>query len=48
MAQARARAFCCRAGGVVPQSAIVKGAKLAWKTTWMAMMQELAPQEDGG
>ncbi|CAM9160868.1 unnamed protein product [Choristocarpus tenellus] len=36
------------AGGVLPQGMIVKSAKLAWKTIWLQMMRELAPQSADG
>ena len=36
------------AGGVVPQSALVGGAKAGWRALWTAMVTELAPQSRSG
>mmetsp|Transcript_9457 Transcript_9457/g.18099 ORF Transcript_9457/g.18099 Transcript_9457/m.18099 type:complete len:388 (+) Transcript_9457:67-1230(+) len=36
------------ASGIVPQGAIVQGAKEGWKFAWQRMMAELAPQDKGG
>ncbi|KAK3288051.1 hypothetical protein CYMTET_4461 [Cymbomonas tetramitiformis] len=36
------------AGGIVPQGALVQGAKGAWKATWLTFMKELAPQSKDG
>lgn len=36
------------AGGMLPQGALVQGAKGAWKATWLTFMKELAPQSKDG
>ncbi|CAM9465537.1 unnamed protein product [Discosporangium mesarthrocarpum] len=36
------------AGGLLPQSAVVKTARFGWKTIWLQMMRELAPQTPDG
>ena len=37
-----------RAGGLLPQSLLVKSTKTAWRSAWKTMVVELAPQEKGG
>lgn len=36
-----------RAGGLLPQSLLVKSTKTAWRAAWKTMVVELAPQEKG-
>ena len=37
-----------RAGGLLPQSLLVKSTKSAWRSAWKTMVVELAPQEKSG
>lgn len=37
-----------RAGGLLPQSLLVKSTKAAWRAAWKTMVVELAPQDEGG